>query len=235
MGLNMNTQKIKARRKKLLIKVIVRLVTGIPILGALFFLTAGTFSYWEAWAYLAALFIPMILVMVYFLKNDPELLERRMKIKEKEKKQKLIIKLSSLYFLASCLLPGLDKRYGWSSPPTLVVILALLFVVTGYAFFILVLKENSYASRVIEVEQQQTVITTGPYALVRHPMYSAIVIMYLFSPLALGSYWAMIPSIFLPVILIARILNEEEILLRDLNGYQEYIEKVKFRLIPRIW
>jgi protein-S-isoprenylcysteine O-methyltransferase Ste14 len=156
-------------------------------------------------------------------------------MREKEAQQKLIIKLSSLYFLIAFLLPGFDKRYGWSSVPATVVISADVIVLLGYAFFALVLKENQYASRIIEVEEQQKVITTGPYALVRHPMYLAVSVMYIFSPLALGSYWAMIPTLLLLILLVARIRNEERVLLRELKGYQEYTQQTRYRLIPGIW
>ena len=158
-----------------------------------------------------------------------------MRMREKEAEQKLIIKLSYLYFLAAFLLPGFDQRYGWSAVPAPVVVMADLIVLLGYALFFLVLKENRYASRIIEVEQQQQVITTGPYALVRHPMYLAVLLMYIFSPLALGSYWAMIPTILLPVLLVARIRNEEKVLTRELAGYQAYRQKIKYRLIPGAW
>jgi len=222
-------------RKKVLKIVLVRFTTGILFLGALFFLTAGTFAYWEAWAYLAVLFIPMTFVLIYFFKNDPELLERRMRIKEKEQKQKLVQIIATAYFLASYLLPGLDKRFGWSHPPDTAVIAALILVLAGYILFFFVLKENSYASRIVEVEKEQKVITTGPYSYVRHPMYSGVSVMYIFSPLALGSYWAMIPTILLPIFFGLRISDEEKILLKQLEGYREYTEKVKYRLIPGIF
>ena len=222
-------------RRELLRKVSGRFLAAILILGAMFFLPAGTIFYWEAWTYLAILFIPVLLVLLYLIKNEPDLLERRMRMREKEAEQKLIIKLSFLYFLVAFLLPGFDQRYGWSSVPTPVVIMADMIVLLGYALFFLVLKENRYASRIIEVEQQQQVITTGPYALVRHPMYLAVLLMYIFSPLALGSYWAMIPTILLPILLVARIRNEEKVLTKELAGYQEYRQKIKYRLIPGVW
>lgn len=222
-------------QKKVLKIVIIRLSSGILFLGGLFFLSAGTFAYWEAWAYLAVLFVPMTFVLIYFLKNDPELLERRMRFKEKEKKQKLVQSLASFYFLASYLLPGLDKRFGWSHPPDAAVVTALILVLAGYTLFFFVLKENSYASRIVEVEEDQKVIYTGPYSYVRHPMYSGVSVMYIFSPLALGSYWAMIPTVLLPIFLGIRIRDEEKILLKELKGYREYKEKVKYRMIPGLW
>jgi protein-S-isoprenylcysteine O-methyltransferase Ste14 len=201
----------------------------------MFFLPAGTFAYWEAWAYLAILFIPMFFVLRYLLKNEPELLERRMRMREKEAKQKLIIKLSYLYFLLAFLLPGFDKRFEWSNVPVVLVIAADILVLLGYGMIFLVFRENRYASRIIEVEQEQKVISSGPYAIVRHPMYLGVSIMYIFSPLALGSYWAMIPSLLIIPLLVVRIRNEESVLVRELKGYQEYLQKTKYRFFPGIW
>ncbi|MBU4225341.1 MAG: isoprenylcysteine carboxylmethyltransferase family protein [Chloroflexi bacterium] len=219
-----------------LIKMVsARLLVVIPLLFAMFFLPAGTFAYWEAWVYLTVLLIPMFLVLIYLLKNDPELLERRMRMREKETEQKLIIKISYLYFLLAFLLPGFDKRFEWSNVPVVVVIVADVLVLLGYGMFFLVLRENRYASRIVEVEQEQKVISSGPYAIVRHPMYLGVSLMYILSPLALGSYWAMIPSLLIIPLLAARIRNEESVLGRELKGYQEYVQKTKYRLIPGIW
>jgi protein-S-isoprenylcysteine O-methyltransferase Ste14 len=222
-------------RSELMKMVYARLLVVIPVLLAMFFLPAGTFAYWEAWAYLAILLIPMLFVLTYLLKNEPELLERRMRMREKEAKQKLIIKLSYLYFLLAFLLPGFDKRFEWSNVPVVVVIAADILVLLGYGTFFLVLRENRYASRIIEVEQEQKVISSGLYAIVRHPMYLGVSLMYIFSPLALGSYWAMIPSLLIIPILVVRIRNEESVLMRELKGYQEYLQKTKYRLFPGIW
>ncbi|MBN1225037.1 MAG: isoprenylcysteine carboxylmethyltransferase family protein [Candidatus Aminicenantes bacterium] len=225
----------KHSRSRLIKIVSLRLLGAILLLPAIFFLPAGTFAYWEAWLYSAILFFAMFLVLLYLLKNDPELLERRMKTREKEAEQKLIIKISSLYFLLAFLLPGFDKRFGWSHVPVVLVIAADVLVLLGYGMFFLVLRENSYASRIIQVESEQRVISSGPYSLVRHPMYLGIMLMYSLSPLALGSYWALIPSLLILPILVARILNEERVLGRELEGYQEYVKKTKYRLIPGIW
>ena len=165
-------------------KALWRFLPGIPILAAMFFLPAGTIYYWQAWVYLAVLFTPMFLVVGYFIKHEPDLLERRLRMKEKEAKQNLIVTLSNLYILAAFLLPGFDRRYGWSDVPVPVVLLADLIVLLGYGLFVLVLKENRYAGRTIEVEAQQQVITSGPYAWVRHPMYLAMLVMFIFSSLA---------------------------------------------------
>jgi len=224
-----------ASKKELILLVLSRLIPAIIIIPLMFFLPAGTFDYWEAWVYLLCLFIPMALIFVYLLKKDPQLLERRMKMREKEKDQKLIVKLSYPALLLSFLLPGFDHRYGWSDVPAAVVILALFCFLVGYGLFFLVLRQNSYASRIIEVADQQKVIKTGMYGIVRHPMYMSVLIIYLFSPLALGSYWAVIPALFIIPVLVARIITEEKILKKELPGYEDYVKEVKYRFIPKGW
>ena len=224
-----------SNNRQLLIKVLIRLVLAIIVLGLVFFLPAGSIKFWEAWAYMGVLFIPMIFVLIYLLKKDPELLERRMKMKEKEEPQKACIKLSLLVFFIAFIIPGFDYRFEWSKVLFIVVIIADLFVFIGYLLFFLVLKENTYASRIIEVEKGQKVISTGPYVIIRHPMYVAVLMMYVLSPLALGSYWAVLAVLPLPVLIIFRIKNEEKILIDKLPGYREYTQKVKYRLIPYIW
>lgn len=222
-------------QKALIRQLYLRLFVFIPVLLVMFFLPAGTLAYWEAWIYLAILIIPIFFVFNYLLKNNPELLKRRMRMREKETAQKRIIGLSYILFLIVFLLPGFDRRWEWSEVPTIVVVVADVFVVLGYSIFVLVMKENRYASRVIEVAPEQQVISSGPYTLVRHPMYLGAMLMYLASPLALGSYWAMLPAVLFIPILVARILNEEKVLERELKGYQEYMQKVKYRLIPCLW
>jgi len=205
------------------------------VLGAIFFWPAGTFRYWQAWTYMGVLLIPMFGVLVYFLKKDPAVLERRLRAKEKESRQKLILVLGWPVFLGTFLLPGFDRRFGWSEVPPALVIAADVLVLAGYLFFIRVLRENRFAGRTVEVERGQQVITTGPYSVVRHPMYAAILPIYLFTPWALGSYWGMLPALLMPVILVARIFNEERVLSRELAGYPEYMRRVKYRLIPGLW
>jgi protein-S-isoprenylcysteine O-methyltransferase Ste14 len=222
--------KVKLKRT-----VAVRLVFALVILGLMFFWPAGTFSYWQAWTYIVIMFAFMLGAFAYFIRKDPELLERRMRAKEKERRQILITSLGTPVFLGIFLLPGFDRRYGWSSVPVIVVIAADILVLAGYALFVRVLKENSYASRIVEVEEKQKVITTGPYAMVRHPMYVAVMIMFGLTPLALGSYWAVVPALSLILVLVARIKNEEKVLVDELAGYREYMQRVKFRLIPGIW
>ena len=222
-------------RKGLTKKAVLRFGLAVPILAAIFFLSAGTWNYWQAWLYMAVLLIPMAFVVGYFLKKDPALLERRLRMKEKEARQKAIIIWSYPVFIAAFLLPGFDRRFGWSAVPPWLVIVADIIVLAGYGLFFLVMRENRFLSRVVEVDPGQTVIRTGPYAVVRHPMYAAIIPLYFFSPLALGSYWALVPAAAIPLILIARIANEEKVLARELAGYAEYVREVKYRLVPGIW
>ena len=222
---------IKSVKRLALIRVSVLFIT----IGVMFFLPAGTVKYWQGWVYMIVIAIPMIFFGVYMFKHDPKLLERRMRIKEKREKQKLIVKLGVLPFLLAFIVPGFDRRFGWSEVSLPVTILGLALVLLGYLMTLYVFKTNSFASRVVEVEQEQKVITTGPYALVRHPMYFSVIIFYLFTPLALGSYWAVVPALSIIPVLVARIEDEEKELLDNLEGYREYAQKVKHRLIPGVW
>jgi protein-S-isoprenylcysteine O-methyltransferase Ste14 len=205
------------------------------VLGLIFFIPAGTLDYWEAWVYCAVLLVPFLFVLTYLLRKDPELLVRRIRLREKESAQRRIIGASGLIFFIGFLIPGLDHRYGWSDVPLAAVLAADALVIVGYALVFLVFKENPFASRVVEVEPGQKVISTGPYALVRHPMYLGTSIMWLATPIALGSYWALPVFLILPIVLVYRIRNEEEVLLRELPGYREYTQKVRYRFIPGIW
>ncbi len=222
-------------RGKLIIMVFIRMLLFMIVMLAIFFLPARSFAFWQAWVYLALILVSMLAFLIYFLKNDPELLERRMRSKEKETEQKWIIGIMSVCFIFTFLLPGFDQRFGWSRVPVILVIMADVMVLLGYGFVFLVLKENSYASRVIEVEKDQKVISSGPYAVVRHPMYLGVALMFLVTPLALGSYWALIPAVLMIFVLVPRIFNEEKVLERDLDGYREYMQQVEYRLIPGIW
>ncbi|PWB76661.1 MAG: S-isoprenylcysteine methyltransferase [Anaerolineales bacterium] len=220
---------------KATLNAILRLVVGIPMIGALLLLPAGTFDYWQAWAWLATLFIPMSISLVYLMKIDPALLERRTRTNETRPEQRRLIMASVVYLLIVFILPGFDVRYGWSNVPAWLSLAADGVVLASYLLYVLVLKTNTFASRVIEVEQGQQVITSGPYALVRHPMYLAMILMMTATPLALGSYWAMLPSVAFILLLAARIKNEEELLMTELKGYREYTEKTRHRLFPGVW
>jgi len=222
-------------RNRLKKTILIRFGVIIVLSCLMLFLPAGTWWYWQAWGYMATLFIPATVLMIYLFQHDPQLLERRMRTREKEAKQKRIMKISLVIFLIAFLLPGLDHRFQWSSVPILLTVVADFLVLLGYLLFARTLHENRYASRVIEVEQDQQVVSTGPYAIVRHPMYVANLLIFIFSPLALGSYWAMIPMLLLIGVVLARIKNEEEVLRKELRGYREYTQKTKYRLIPGVW
>jgi protein-S-isoprenylcysteine O-methyltransferase Ste14 len=212
-----------------------RLAGAALALAALFFGTAGTLYYWEAWVYLVVLFLPTGLILVYLARNDPALLERRLRKRESRARQQVALTLAMLVILLAFVLPGLDRRFGWSNVSPGVVLLADVVFLMGYGQFFLVLRENSFASRVVEVEAGQVVVTTGPYRVVRHPMYVAIIVVVLASPLALGSIWAVLPALLLPFVLVARIRDEERLLTDSLPGYREYQSTTKCRLIPGIW
>jgi protein-S-isoprenylcysteine O-methyltransferase Ste14 len=222
-------------KKALATKTLTRFLSALIIVGCTLFISAGSLYYWNAWLFIAAIFIPMFFTSMYLIAKDPELLEKRLKTKEKQERQKLVQKIGIGPIIAGFLLPGFDFRYGWSGVPIWLVIVATIFLVLGYVLVIVVMKQNSYASRVIEVQEDQKVIDYGLYSKVRHPMYLSSIVIVLFSPLVLGSYYAIIPLALYPVILIIRLENEEEVLKKELKGYDEYIKKVKYRLIPLIW
>ena len=222
-------------RTELLSMTLARFVAGFILIGCMLFLPAGTLRFWEAWLYLGLLFIPVAIVGVVLFIKDPALLERRMRTREREAPQKKVIAASSLALLAVFLIPGFDRRYAWSTVPPTLVVLADILILLGYLLFVLTIRENRYASRVVEIQDNQVVISTGPYALVRHPMYLAVIVIFTLSPVALGSYWALIPALLLPVVLAGRIDNEEQLLRSGLNGYEDYCKQVKYRLLPFIW
>lgn len=215
--------------------VVTRVVTFFVFLGLFLFLPAGTWKFWQAWMWLVMMITLMLVTLRYLLKNDPALLERRMRMRERVGAQQKIIGISFIFLLASFIVPGLDQRYGWSQMPAWVAILADTIVAIGYLMVLWVFKTNTYTSRIVEVETGQKVISNGPYAIVRHPMYVGAFLVYAASPLALGSYWAVLPGLMILPVLIFRILDEEKLLLRDLPGYREYTQKVTYRLLPGIW
>jgi protein-S-isoprenylcysteine O-methyltransferase Ste14 len=219
-----------------LVRMVLERTSGFFIvLALLFFAPAGTWKFWQAWMWLATMITLMLITLMYLLKNDPALLERRMRMHERQTQQQKIIVVSGVFLLLSFILPGFDQRYGWSQMPAWVALLGDGIVVIGYLMVLWVFKTNTYTSRIVEVETGQKVITTGPYAIVRHPMYVGAFLTYAFTPLALGSYWAFIPGLMILPVLIFRILDEEKLLLRDLDGYREYTRKVKYRLLPGVW
>jgi len=230
---NQTTNTIDIRKLKK--TIISRALILLTLLAALLFIPAGTMRFWQAWVYLAMLCILTLFIFSYFIKRDPELLERRMRTKEKERTQKRILIILWIFLIAAYLISGLDRRFGWSHVPLLLNIITFVPIMTGYLLFYAVLRENRFASRIIEVAQEQPVISTGPYAIVRHPMYSACLLMYLFAPLALGSWWGLLPMSATLIGIVIRILNEEKVLLAQLEGYRAYTLKTRYRLIPWVW
>ncbi len=223
---------MKALRKLL----IIRFGLAALIIPVILYAMAGTLNYWQGWLYWAVLILPMLIAVVYFIRADPELLERRMKYKEKEPEQRTIILLGNAVFVAGFLAISYDLRHqGLNQVPSSIVIAADAGVFLGYCLILWVFKENSYAARTIEVEKDQKVISTGPYSIVRHPMYSGFLIMFLLTPVALGS-WLAFPVFLLYVPVLAwRIQSEEKVLRRGLPGYQGYCMKKPYRLLPFIW
>lgn len=221
--------------KKLKRKIFFVFPLAFIFLALMLFLPAGSLAYWQGWIFIAVILAPALFVTVYFLKRSPEFLERRLKFKEKELKQKGIIRIASIIFFLGFLLAGFDYRFGWSAVPLWLVVASDAVIFAGYFLVFLAFKENPFAARTVEVFEEQKVIDTGPYAVVRHPMYAGIIPMYLFMPLALGSFWAVIPFIPVCAIIILRTLNEEEVLRRDLAGYSAYCKKVRYRIVPFVW
>jgi protein-S-isoprenylcysteine O-methyltransferase Ste14 len=216
-------------------QVLARFSLGLLAFMALIFLPAGTWQYWQGWLMMAIIVIPLVFALPYMIRYAPDLMERRLHLREKETAQKRIVNLTLVLFVATYGLPGLDHRFGWSHVPVAMMLIAAAGVLGGYLFVLRVFAENRFASRVVEVEAGQQVISSGPYALVRHPMYAGSLMMYILSPLALGCWWAMVFPLAQIGVTAARIRNEEQVLLRDLEGYAAYMAKVKYRLVPGIW
>ncbi|MGE5472743.1 MAG: methyltransferase family protein [Ignavibacteriales bacterium] len=225
MEANKNFSKSKAYRIPIIIAI---------VLGTILFLPAGSLKYWEGWIFWFETLAMIMFFTAYFLRKDPKLLERRNQIKEREP-QPGIMRLLSLIYMVGYLVPGFDYRFHWSSVPVWIIAASFVFILLGYILIFSVFKENSYASTIIQVEKEQQVITTGPYAIVRHPMYTALLLISLFTPLALGSYWALIAFSAVIPMNVYRIMKEERLLLRDLPGYKDYCSKTRYRLIPLIW
>jgi protein-S-isoprenylcysteine O-methyltransferase Ste14 len=208
------------------------------VMGLVLFEAAGTIRYWQAWIYLLIFFGASILTTVYLMRRDPALLERRMTggpTAETRPAQKIIMVFTSIGFIALLVVPALDRRWGWSTVPVAIVIAGNLLVAIGFAFIFRVYKENTYTAATIQLAENQTVISTGPYAVVRHPMYASALLYLLGTPLALGSYWGLVPLVATLPFLIWRLFDEETFLTKNLTGYAEYKTKVRQRLIPGVW
>ena len=220
---------------KLLLSAIIKFSFGIIFVGLLLFLPAGSFNYFNAWLFMSLLFIPMFILGIFLFIKSPELLEKRLNAKEKEKTQKGVVGFSAILFLASFLIAGFDYRFDWSVIPMWGVILASVILLVSYGMYAEVMRENIYLSRTIEVQENQKVIDTGLYGIIRHPMYAVTIWLFLAIPIVLGSWWALLCMAPYPFLIAIRILNEEKILENNLSGYKEYKAKVKYRLVPFIW
>jgi protein-S-isoprenylcysteine O-methyltransferase Ste14 len=226
--------------KSLKSRLITQIAVSLGLSAAMLFLPAGTLRFWEAWAFMAVVFIPMVIFSVYFYKHDPRMVERRMQTKEKVKEQKLVMKVASLIFFVGFLIPGLDHRFGWTRGltgpvPLWFKITALALVLIGYLMTMWVVDENRFAARTIQVEPGQNVIASGPYRWMRHPMYFGGLVMLLPVPVSLGSFVGLPFFALLIPVIVVRLLNEERVLREELPGYVEYCEKTRYRLVPYVW
>lgn len=221
--------------KELFFGAVVKFLAGAAVIGVLLFLPAGTLDYPNAWLFMAILFIPMFLAGVVMMIKNPGLLKKRLNAKEKQTEQQLVVKLSGLMFAAGFIIAGLDFRFRWIVLPGWLSWAAAAVFLLSYLFYAEVLRENTYLSRTVEVQENQKVIDTGIYGIVRHPMYSATLILFLSMPLVLGSVISFVVFLTYPAIIVKRIRNEEKVLEAELQGYAEYKKKVRYRLIPFIW
>jgi protein-S-isoprenylcysteine O-methyltransferase Ste14 len=219
----------------LLIKAITAFLLGLLTTGAMLFLPAGTLDYYGAWLFMFLLFTPVFIVGIVLFLRNPDLLRKRLEMKERDKEQRGVVSLSGLLLVFSLVLSGFDFRFGWSLVPNAVVVLASVLLLVGYALYAEVLRENIYLSRVVEVQEGQIVIDTGLYGIVRHPMYLAVSLLYIAIPLVLGSWWALLPMSLCVLLLLVRIKNEELLLHQGLPGYTEYTKRVQYRMIPFLW
>ncbi len=221
--------------KKLFFSAIIKYLLGIILVSMLIFIPAGSFKYWNGWLFMGLLFIPMFIVGIIMMIKNPNLLKSRLEAKEKEKDQKVVVLLSGLMFLIGFIIAGLNYRYNWITIPKIIVIISSIVFSISYFLYAEVLRENTYLSRTIGVQNNQQVIDNGLYKIVRHPMYLATIFMFLSIPLVLGSIISFIVFLVYPFIIVKRINNEEKVLEKELKGYKDYQIKVKYKLIPYIW
>lgn len=220
---------------KLFIEALIKFILGVVLIGLLIFLPAWTINYFNGWLFMGVLFIPMFIVGIIMMIKNPKLLASRLDAKEKQKEQGMVIKLSGLMFVVGFVLAGLDFRFKWLILPPIVSYISVGVFLLAYLMWAIVLKQNTYLSRTIKVEENQQVIDTGLYGVVRHPMYTATIFLFLSMPLILGSLISFFVFLLYPVLIIVRIINEEKYLEENLIGYKEYKKKVKYRIIPFIW
>lgn len=220
---------------KLLIEALTKFICGLLLVGILIFLPAGTMHYPYGWLLIGLLFGPMLIAGFAMLAKSPDFLRKRLDAKEKQATQKGVLAFSGLMFIAGFVVAGLDFRFGWSNMPTWVVIAASVLFLVAYALYAEVMRENAYLSRTIKVEEGQTVVDTGLYGIVRHPMYAVTILLFFMMPLVLGSWYGLIVFAFYPAIIVVRLKDEEDLLTQELPGYAEYKQKVKYRIIPFIW
>lgn len=220
---------------KLLMEALVKFFCGLLMVALLIFLPAGTLAYGGGWLLVGLLFGPMFIAGLVMLRKSPEFLKKRLDGKEKQATQKGVVALSGLMFIAGFVVAGLDYRFGWSNMPVPVTVVASVLFLAAYVLYAEVMRENAYLSRTIKVEEGQKVVDTGLYGIVRHPMYMATLLLFIMIPIVLGSWYALIPFAFYPAIIIARLKDEEELLTKELPGYAEYKQKVKYRILPFIW
>ena len=220
---------------KLLVNALTKFFCGLLMVGLLVFLPAGTLAYACGWLLMGLLFVPMLIAGFVMYFKSPAFLAKRLDAKEKQATQKGVIAFSGLMFIAGFVVAGLDFRFGWSQMPVWVIITASVLFLAAYALYAEVMRENAYLSRTIKVEEGQKVVDTGLYGIVRHPMYMATILLFLMIPLVLGSWFALIVFAFYPAIIIVRLKDEEDLLTRELPGYVEYKQRVKYRIIPFIW
>ncbi len=220
---------------KLLLSGVIKYLCGLLLVGAMVFLPAGSFNFWQGWLFMALLFLPILIMGIVLFVKAPALLEKRLNHKEKESTQKGVVACSGIVFMVGFSLGGLDFRFSWSVVPMGITLAACVVFLLGYAMYSEVLRENAYLSRTIEVQENQKVIDTGLYGVVRHPMYLATILMVLATPLVLGSWWSFLLFLLYPILMVVRIQNEEKLLAEQLEGYLQYQKKVKYKLIPYIW
>ena len=220
---------------KLLINALTKFFCGLLLVVLLIFLPAGTLHYAKGWLLIGLLFVPMLIAGFVMLAKSPDFLAKRLDAKEKQGTQKGVVALSGLMFVVGFVVAGLDYRFSWSKMPLPVTIIASVLFLAAYALYAEVMRENAYLSRTIQVEEGQTVVDTGLYGIVRHPMYAVTILLFLMIPVVLGSWYALIAFAFYPAIIIIRLKDEEDLLTRELSGYAEYKKKVRYRIIPFIW